>query len=619
MSRIARRNIVPVNQITPLTYRDGVTYIQMLNELSEYVKSILHPSLQHTVDQLVADVEAQMDKHHDQYVDGVQEFQRIHDAFMSDVNAHLIALSDGATADLVKDDTSLLSQTLREVFATSQDVSDVASTVENLNDRVALQFNTTNTRLDDVEESLSQDDPSDTSKHYETHSQWGVVDEKTLVQAIENIPEHSILTLPPDLIIDVTPGRPIHIDRDNIGIRGGTYRGDQGVFHVSGDGVSLEDMVITDKHTLDDSQTQNTYTVRFTSPSTMKREYISARIRNLNITGATTAIRLSRVKNFRVTDCTIRDFVYGGITMYQAHDGYVAHNHISDGRSNQSVNWNCYGISTSNRKDDPLDYRCHNIDIVFNTVSNIPDWEAIDTHSGVNHNISFNTVRGCRRSIALVSHMDAPNSGVHNARVIGNMVDNTGHSRDHFNDDIGITFQGHATRKGNAVITGNTILNAEYPVRFLDDEPERYDYWACKVFGNSHNLIRYATEGTETDSGWVFHTNYVVHRFGSRQSDADPLKARLVKTNTSWALYIRGAVHRDTTNSGVFELKHKYHSMLIPPAGAFGTKQRIIIGRAYKVVDTSVTSPVFLTRDGFIHIGEDRVSGSYFVDIEMRN
>lgn len=127
MSRIARRNIVPVNQITPLTYRDGVTYIQMLTELSEYVKSILHPSLQHTVDQLVADVETQMDQHHDQYVDGVHEFQRIHDAFMSDVNAKLIALNDGASADLIRDSSSLLSQVLRDLFVDQESLDETVS------------------------------------------------------------------------------------------------------------------------------------------------------------------------------------------------------------------------------------------------------------------------------------------------------------------------------------------------------------------------------------------------------------------------------------------------------------------------------------------------------------
>ena len=130
MSRIARRNVVPVNQVTPLTYRDGVTYIQMLNELSEYVKSILHPSLQHTVDQLVSDVEKQMDKHHDQYVDGVQEFQRIHDAFMSDVNASIIALNDGAVSDLVNDNTSLLGQTLRDHFTDKSAFAELSQDIE---------------------------------------------------------------------------------------------------------------------------------------------------------------------------------------------------------------------------------------------------------------------------------------------------------------------------------------------------------------------------------------------------------------------------------------------------------------------------------------------------------
>src|SRR5699024_2830203 len=141
MSRIARRNVVPVNQITPLTYRDGVTYIQMLNELSEYVKSILHPSLQHTVDQFVSDVEKQMDKHHDQYVDGVQEFQRIHDAFMSDVNAKLIALNDGAVSDLVQDDTSLLRTTLATLFVDREDFTTFSGQLRN--DFDALQLRNT--------------------------------------------------------------------------------------------------------------------------------------------------------------------------------------------------------------------------------------------------------------------------------------------------------------------------------------------------------------------------------------------------------------------------------------------------------------------------------------------
>ena len=152
MSRIARRNVVPVNQITPLTYRDGVTYIQMLTELSEYIQSILHPSLQHTVDQLVSDVETQMGKHHDQYVDGVQEFQRIHDAFMSDVNAKLMALNDGAVSDLAEDDTSLLGKVLRGIFSSHEDFTEYQASIDS---KFRQHQGTTEQQMDSIRDDVT--------------------------------------------------------------------------------------------------------------------------------------------------------------------------------------------------------------------------------------------------------------------------------------------------------------------------------------------------------------------------------------------------------------------------------------------------------------------------------
>src|SRR5699024_8906836 len=128
-------------------------------------KSILHPSLQHTVDQLVSDVEKQMDKHHDQYVDGVQEFQRIHDAFMSDVNARLIALNDGAAADLVEDDTSLLGKVLRDIFPTVEKFNDFQDTAafqyqrfqDTINTTIAAFRETTTTELQEHRDAVTQD------------------------------------------------------------------------------------------------------------------------------------------------------------------------------------------------------------------------------------------------------------------------------------------------------------------------------------------------------------------------------------------------------------------------------------------------------------------------------
>ena len=164
MSRITRRSVIPVNQITPLTYRDGVTYIQLLTELSDYVKTVLHPSLQHTVDQLVSDVEAQIDKAHDRYVEGVQEFQRIHDAFMSDVNASLIALNDGAVSDLVKDETSRLGEVLRELFPSHELLDTTVTAVRNemslleskTNDKLSALSETVDGNVDEIQGRLSQ-------------------------------------------------------------------------------------------------------------------------------------------------------------------------------------------------------------------------------------------------------------------------------------------------------------------------------------------------------------------------------------------------------------------------------------------------------------------------------
>lgn len=112
---------IPVPEVAPLTYRDGVTHLELVYELSQYLKNVLHPSLQSTVDQVVADAEQLLSDATAQYVDGVQEFQRIHDAFMSDVQASLRALNDTVVADLVTDDASYLSTTLRELFLEQED------------------------------------------------------------------------------------------------------------------------------------------------------------------------------------------------------------------------------------------------------------------------------------------------------------------------------------------------------------------------------------------------------------------------------------------------------------------------------------------------------------------
>lgn len=113
---------IPVPEVAPLTYRDGVTQLQLVYELAQYLKNILHPSLTDSLNSLARQTEEildaqqeEIDKHREHFKDGVQEFEDIHEAFKSDVNALLMTMNDQAATNLVDDPTTRLHQAIREV------------------------------------------------------------------------------------------------------------------------------------------------------------------------------------------------------------------------------------------------------------------------------------------------------------------------------------------------------------------------------------------------------------------------------------------------------------------------------------------------------------------------
>lgn len=153
-----------VPQITPYTTRDAHSLLELIKALRDHVVDELHPNLQTAIDKLVADVEAEYGKALDRYVDGVQEFQRIHDAFMSDVNASLMALNDGAVSDLVRDDGSMLGRVMREIFADKAELTDFRSDVDyriqqhiaNTDTRFGQMISDVDTRLDNTVDTVQQ-------------------------------------------------------------------------------------------------------------------------------------------------------------------------------------------------------------------------------------------------------------------------------------------------------------------------------------------------------------------------------------------------------------------------------------------------------------------------------
>ena len=105
-----------VPQITPYTDRDGHSLLELIKTVRDYVVDELHPNLQKSLDTFVVEVEQHFAAANDQYVNGVQEFQRIHDAFKTDVQASIRAANDMNIADLMDDPNSLTGSKLRDDY-----------------------------------------------------------------------------------------------------------------------------------------------------------------------------------------------------------------------------------------------------------------------------------------------------------------------------------------------------------------------------------------------------------------------------------------------------------------------------------------------------------------------
>ena len=112
---------LPIAHLEPFPYHKGELYVELLDRLAKYVTDQLHPNLRKTVEHMVEEMEHILALQHGKYVEGIQDFQRIHDAFMEDVNSALMALNDNAVSDLADDPGSVFGQKLRELFSSRTD------------------------------------------------------------------------------------------------------------------------------------------------------------------------------------------------------------------------------------------------------------------------------------------------------------------------------------------------------------------------------------------------------------------------------------------------------------------------------------------------------------------
>ena len=518
---------LPIAHLEPFPYHKGELYVELLDRLAKYVTDQLHPNLRETVEEMVEELEHILALQHGKYVEGIQDFQRIHDAFMTDVNSALMALNDNAVTDLARDPGSVFGSYLQ-------------STLNAIGHTVSSSPTTYSHRAFNISGG----------------------DAQQIQDAIENMSEGDVLTIPDDMVF--TTGFPVTVDKP-VTIRGGQYHSST-VFEVVSGGVTLERVTI-DGQT--GSMVSGTRGIQVRGTATQYVEGFTLRdsvIRNVSYDG----VRAQFVRDVTIERNTIHDFRYAAIALSSVDGGLVTHNTIRDGISDMSVNHNCYGVSISLGPSVALSHRPRNIEVSHNTVSNIPHWEGLDTHNGQSISFLNNTIRGCRRGIALVASSSETDSGPTDCKVIGNTIDGDGASRSVFPEVLGITMAGNndGVRKSDAIITNNTVVNvngpSDTPILFHENHPNRYAFEKCVVTGNSTDSGRLPST---VDSGWVDAETHFNFTSNMERDPERPILSRLQVIDGKPTLMLQGTLYLSTASSVLrvnAETRNRYPE-LIPP------------------------------------------------------
>lgn len=332
---------------------------------------------------------------------------------------------------------------------------------------------------------------------------------------IDDMVDGEILYIPKDIVI--SEGLPIKVTKP-VTISGGTYKGDE-VFQVLSDHVTLDNLTVSG---YDDWPPLISGNETISCTGTEDKHIKGFVLKNSVITNSPYhSVRVRYSSDFEISNNDISNFRYSGIAVGIAENGLISKNTIKHGWSDGTVQGphNCYGIYCSSGKDPDEKFRSKNITIIHNYIEDIPHWEGIDTHNGQEIHILYNKVVGCRRSIALVNNNTSRvGRGVNRCKVIGNSVDGTGHSKENFKDDIGISAGGSSTgnRKMDVIITNNYVRGHTYPITFGDfTKDPNYNFDLCVVADNVYEHLEITSSlkkpllpGTDYDSGWVEATEH---------------------------------------------------------------------------------------------------------------
>ncbi len=100
-----------------------------------------------------------------------------------------------------------------------------------------------------------------------------------------------------------------------------------------------------------------------------------------------------------VKNCYIHDIIYCGVMVFGTAGGAVSSNHIARIGVGQANDTNAYGIAFTNNGGAG----CSGMTADSNLIEDVPTWQGINTHSGINLTFSNNTVRRTRRAYWLAA------------------------------------------------------------------------------------------------------------------------------------------------------------------------------------------------------------------------
>lgn len=510
---------LPLSNIVPFTYRDGMTFADLLYSLRNYVTDDLHPDLAKNIDALteslnkeLADFGIEFDETQAGLTETVNGWSALFDGFKGDITGSLAPLNDAAIASLFGNAASETSKLLYGSFIRRNEF-----TVNALD--------------------------------YRPLASTGNKDSAWIQNAVNSVPDNTLLTFPRDMTF--TLDVPVNINRA-IDIQGGNFNASAVAFNITSSNVSLDRMTFTgpgiDAVYISKSATIN---VKGTAAAYLENVHING----CKITGIRdTGIQLEFVKDFTVTRNKIKTFKYAGIMLLSAEDGEASYNIVSDAYQPANLT-NSYGIAVSDLINTVAN-RSRNVTVMFNQISNIPLWEGLDTHGGDNIVFAFNTVTECKNGIVItVGNNDRVTAPI-NCRVLANKVSAPELTKT--TTTTGVALGGSNPGNPNhplytdAIVTMNTLGGVTIPVSLPTNTGGQVSQLRSILSMNTGSNGKVVLESE--DSGWQLLSNYGTFAPGYASNSGYPARARIIREGKRTTIKFEGAISltAEPRNNNVF-------------------------------------------------------------------